>query len=802
MAQNKKTKVDFSTALKAKAEELAPKPAEANPDEEFLANINGEDVRFVRGDSTDAEWEAIKARPAAVQRVTVKPSPSAGNEGNITRVAPTSDGKRRAAPEAKDAIVTRKSGETDAEWRSRAQQAEEHPRYDGTVESTDLDQTEAKRAQYKALIQNEAYSGGTPESGALVTAEELKMLRAMDGDTAAKFVEERIKKREYADEQKRSDSQKLKDDPNERPPTIDLGLKKPDQGTPSEWNTPDSGAKMNLGTQTEMSPVSSAGPGMSPRAQMQSMMTGATGNPMLDDIQEVAQPVVDSVKKQIAGPPVDQIPLAHPNNPLNPINPASWTGPAKNIAELYTQPVTDGGAMPGQPIPAGRNPDGTAAMPVADPTVPPTDSGSLSASASLRVPGGFTPAQEDPKFAKDLDDSIAGAKQRAVDLQDLQAANEVVQDGIVRETGKRRLEAEAQMNAEAGLAAQAKLNAVNEAQRYNGARQAALDAAQKASQTPTDPNRYWNNKSDGQKAAAVIAGALFGFTGQGMNWLQRIDGLIENDMRVQTADRSSKVQGLESQARGYGEAADFAMKAGASEAEAHVIARQMKLESLNSYLQQMTMKSTNMQQKVTGQQMLLELQGKMAALDQQALAVNAQSTAQKNENLYRNATLAQGAAKISAHAAAAGGKARAVSPQLASRIGNTEQMISALENMRDLAKNGGLMDRMGRRVGEELSSEEAGKADQYKAQQFIIARSRAGSSLQKPEQEALLNLTRPRSGRFDPVPGIDQALKAAKRALAIDQKLAQDATAGQMGTEVPVSSGADDFGFSPVEMEE
>ena len=34
-------------------------------------------------------------------------------------------------------------------------------------------------------------------------------------------------------------------------------------------------------------------------------------------------------------------------------------------------------------------------------------------------------------------------------------------------------------------------------------------------------------------AAAIIAGALFGFTGQGMQWLQRIDGLVENDQKIQ-----------------------------------------------------------------------------------------------------------------------------------------------------------------------------------------------------------------------------------------------------------------------------
>ena len=55
-----------------------------------------------------------------------------------------------------------------------------------------------------------------------------------------------------------------------------------------------------------------------------------------------------------------------------------------------------------------------------------------------------------------------------------------------------------------------------------------------------DPNRFWNNKSDGQKAAAVIAGALFGFTGQGMQWLQRLDSLVEQDIQAQASDLQRK----------------------------------------------------------------------------------------------------------------------------------------------------------------------------------------------------------------------------------------------------------------------
>lgn len=66
------------------------------------------------------------------------------------------------------------------------------------------------------------------------------------------------------------------------------------------------------------------------------------------------------------------------------------------------------------------------------------------------------------------------------------------------------------------------------------------DQMMEASRATVDPNRYWANKDAGQKAAAVIAGALFGFTGQGMQWLQRLDGLVAQDMQAQAADLANR----------------------------------------------------------------------------------------------------------------------------------------------------------------------------------------------------------------------------------------------------------------------
>lgn len=71
-----------------------------------------------------------------------------------------------------------------------------------------------------------------------------------------------------------------------------------------------------------------------------------------------------------------------------------------------------------------------------------------------------------------------------------------------------------------------------------------------ASRTEINPGRYWQNKDAGQKAAAVIAGALFGFTGQGMNYLQHLDSLVEQDINAQKADIANRREGLQNAVRG------------------------------------------------------------------------------------------------------------------------------------------------------------------------------------------------------------------------------------------------------------
>ena len=306
-----------------------------------------------------------------------------------------------------------------------------------------------------------------------------------------------------------------------------------------------------------------------------------------------------------------------------------------------------------------------------------------------------------------------------------------------------------------------------------------------------DPNRFWNNKSDGQKAAAVIAGALFGFTGQGMQWLQRLDSLVEQDIQAQASDLQRKRGALSDAANMQNNLIAMAEAQGLRGKQAYDAAVATAKENLADQLLLNAKNYAQPELKIQAEQAALAIRASAAkniSDYQRQTAIDAQDARLKQAQI--NHLNAQSFAMSMKAKGGAGGKGRAVSPQLAARVANTKLMISTLQNMKELAQNSGLFDRMRRAGAEQLTSEENGKLKQYQAGQFEIARLRAGSSLQKPEQEALLPLINDRSGRFDPVPGIEEAIKKAEAALKIDEETAANATAGDLGS---TPSGEGDF---------
>lgn len=160
-----------------------------------------------------------------------------------------------------------------------------------------------------------------------------------------------------------------------------------------------------------------------------------------------------------------------------------------------------------------------------------------------------------------------------------------------------------------------------------------VDMARKAAEDPIDPNRFWNNKDAGQKAAAVIAGALFGFTGQGMQWLQRLDSLVAQDMQAQSADKTRRIAGLERASEQAGNAAAMAMKMGADEAEAQNLERMAKLENVKSRIDMLARGTQNAELAAKGEMMKQQLDEKIMEAAQRNMQLRTAKDAQ-DANAY------------------------------------------------------------------------------------------------------------------------------------------------------------------------
>ena len=779
MAPNKKPKVNFSDALKAKADELSAKRRET-----IRVKINGIETTIARGNMDDAQWARLTQRAE-------KPKPQVLDENS---------------PGA--TIIS-----------------EEYP-------------NRLSWSDVMSISQNLGTTKG------VFSDEEMKDLPKVNEWTRAEFVRQRLKNKGYdvpeetADQirSKLSDTgssaSKLKEGEDAIPPTVKVGEPGKPQGTPEEWKPAPVGKPTASGTQTEDAPPT-IGSSIDPRNPASAIPSLAMGAVPVDAQSGPGRTDAEELKKQQMideqrSAKVDLGPMLQPVADLNAkigqipskLMQAVSLPPAVSQAintpvqgPMFVTPGEQGGAGMGDALKSaarglgnitGDVPMGgtqpTNADPLdpqaAAPGIPPLlkrpeepAPGGAGASLAMQMPGGFSPVGPDPAFMQEWKKGQQNIKQLASDAEDNLAALGFARDAAVRQAGNESKRVQEEAYREAALAKEAQLTAVRENQRYMGAKMAVEEEARRVASTPTDPNRFWNNKDAGQKAAAIIAGALFGFAGKGMDWLQRIDGLIEADMNAQRADRAAAVQGLDLKARGLGEAGQMALRNGATIAEAHIIEKNAKLEGLKSYLEQVDRVTQNMAVKQQAQMMMLEIANKQQALNAQGVTLAQQAADSANEQRYRNAQLS--VAKFNAMAKlagkGAGGKQKSISPTLVARISNTEQMIATLKNMRELAQNKGFLHRMYRSGAETLTDAENAKLKQYEAGQFEIARLRAGSSLQKPEQEALLPLISKRSGYYDPVPAIDEAIKRAQTALEIEKRNAEGATAGALTDGVPES---------------
>lgn len=291
----------------------------------------------------------------------------------------------------------------------------------------------------------------------------------------------------------------------------------------------------------------------------------------------------------------------------------------KNVADLSGQPETP------PPPPAYPGPEPVEATPSTEQPVPSTP---LPVKAQAPIAQGASKPVLDMKKQDELTKAYEGLKSTsdaargAIDsMQETRVANLKAEDALRTEAEQLALQR-----------AQTQTEIMNRAQQKRAEmldRQNQLtEMARRAAEDPIDPNRFWNNKDAGQKAAAVIAGALFGFTGQGMQWLQRLDSLVAQDMQAQSADKTRRIAGLERASEQAGNAAAMAMKMGADEAEAQNLERMAKLENVKSRIDMLARGTQNAELAAKGEMMKQQLDEKIMQAAQRNMELRSAKDAQ------------------------------------------------------------------------------------------------------------------------------------------------------------------------------
>jgi hypothetical protein len=415
-------------------------------------------------------------------------------------------------------------------------------------------------------------------------------------------------------------------------------------------------------------------------------------------------------------------------------------------------------ADPKEGLPAGYTPPPVSATPAApDPLLAGNEKAAMGI-AMPRTVGGYKSAQDNPEFLKKFADSTEQAAQAQLGAsKTIGAAQDQQQDNFVKAQAYSN-EQMKQMLSQAQLAAEARQRGVDSAARMNSAAQNTWAKVREESARGVDPARYWNNQSDGQKAAAIISAALFGFAGKGMEALQRLDALVERDMRMQVSDRESRVAGLTAQAKSQETARDFALTQGATEAEAHLIQKGAIIEAMKSNLDMLAASSSNAQVKMNAANLSAGLASSAATNWQGLVNVNHQANVQKDLVAYHNAELQNQRAHMELQARLAAMKAGEKEKLTGKPLEEVQSDRKSIEAVNALIKNASehksLWERVKGKTLGGLSAEERGAVQDYELGVAGLERGIAGGVLRKFDQQAIGQYIPRRNQLADPLPGL------------------------------------------------
>lgn len=204
-----------------------------------------------------------------------------------------------------------------------------------------------------------------------------------------------------------------------------------------------------------------------------------------------------------------------------------------------------------------------------------------------------------------------------------------------------------------------------------------------------DNTRYWKNKSAGQVALGALAGALFGFAGKGMDYLNSIQREIDADVEAQKATYENADKRLQRQISAEKDRYAMARESGLSEREATAAAYAAKARGIIANIEAVKTQGLGVEQQAAADEMIAGMQSRYLG----KLQEGAQEAA-KQANLASATELARTQAwaarenvrinKIKALLKASGGGLK-VSSAEKKELQSYDDFISTLEAMKGLA---------------------------------------------------------------------------------------------------------------------
>lgn len=181
-----------------------------------------------------------------------------------------------------------------------------------------------------------------------------------------------------------------------------------------------------------------------------------------------------------------------------------------------------------------------------------------------------------------------------------------------------------------GMASDARiLAAQNKTKEVVAQHQATIDRVQQEvdalGRSTIDTGRFWANKDSGQKVAALIAGACFGFTGQGMQWLGHLKSLVDQDIDAQKSDFDRQERALGRKQEGAWRALDLARSLGADDVNAEHAAKAALLQYAGMQAQNI---ADTAQSGIVQQNALMAKAGIQSKLDEELMAAREKKNAQ------------------------------------------------------------------------------------------------------------------------------------------------------------------------------